>query len=308
MSLIFTLGPMLSITVDGPNSMEEALRKPVHNDCQSSTTKPQVSSFSPFPSKVYGHLHYAKTAGTTINGVLAAKYERVCGTKGYSYDAYQFNKRVERRLRKFNVSSLSEEKAGGNDLVNKSFPDWNRGRVPQRIMDEIGYENCDYVSFENPSMVWNRMNETWNFELHVPCRDPVAHLRSQCNHKGRTFNCQASNLVQEAKKCFVAADRFHPWLPDQHQPHLRNHSIKCFNPIPVQPYLDYMGERLQHKRAPATYIHRSTNKVHANETQCLNDPVVADRVRTLLIEKIPYFEWCHQCMDDPDQNLLFSPS
>jgi hypothetical protein len=42
---------------------------------------------------VYGHVHLGKTAGTTINGELALHFERVCGNKGYSYDAYQFNKR-----------------------------------------------------------------------------------------------------------------------------------------------------------------------------------------------------------------------
>ena len=51
--------------------------------------------------EIFGHLHYAKTAGTEINGLLAAKYERVCGHKGYNYDAYQFNTReAERRKRK----------------------------------------------------------------------------------------------------------------------------------------------------------------------------------------------------------------
>ena len=32
--------------------------------------------------KIIGHLHMAKTAGTEINGELAAHYERVCGNKG----------------------------------------------------------------------------------------------------------------------------------------------------------------------------------------------------------------------------------
>ena len=32
--------------------------------------------------KIIGHLHVAKTAGTEINGELAAHYERVCGHKG----------------------------------------------------------------------------------------------------------------------------------------------------------------------------------------------------------------------------------
>ena len=32
--------------------------------------------------KIIGHLHFAKTAGSTVNGELAAHYERVCGHKG----------------------------------------------------------------------------------------------------------------------------------------------------------------------------------------------------------------------------------
>ena len=33
--------------------------------------------------KIFGHVHMAKTAGSEINGELAAHYERVCGHKGY---------------------------------------------------------------------------------------------------------------------------------------------------------------------------------------------------------------------------------
>ena len=43
------------------------------------------------PDTIFGLLHMAKTAGTTINGQLANQFERVCGNKGWSYDAYQAN-------------------------------------------------------------------------------------------------------------------------------------------------------------------------------------------------------------------------
>ena len=43
------------------------------------------------PSIIYGHVHMAKTAGTEINGMLSMRYERICGTKGYSYDATPTN-------------------------------------------------------------------------------------------------------------------------------------------------------------------------------------------------------------------------
>ena len=47
---------------------------------------------------LYVHIHMAKTAGSFVNGALALKYERVCGKKGYSYDAYQANLRYSRNL------------------------------------------------------------------------------------------------------------------------------------------------------------------------------------------------------------------
>ena len=31
---------------------------------------------------IYGHVHMAKTGGTNVNGILANKFERVCGHKG----------------------------------------------------------------------------------------------------------------------------------------------------------------------------------------------------------------------------------
>lgn len=34
---------------------------------------------------LYGHVHMAKTGGTSINGILANKFERVCGHKGESH-------------------------------------------------------------------------------------------------------------------------------------------------------------------------------------------------------------------------------
>jgi hypothetical protein len=44
--------------------------------------------------KIYGHLHFPKTAGSSLNSLMASKYERVCGNKGYSYDSYQHNSRL----------------------------------------------------------------------------------------------------------------------------------------------------------------------------------------------------------------------
>jgi len=39
------------------------------------------------PPILYGHVHMAKTGGTSLNGIIANKFDHVCGHKGYSYDA-----------------------------------------------------------------------------------------------------------------------------------------------------------------------------------------------------------------------------
>ena len=40
-----------------------------------------IIGYTPY-DKIFGHVHIAKTAGTEINGELAAHFERVCGHKG----------------------------------------------------------------------------------------------------------------------------------------------------------------------------------------------------------------------------------
>ncbi|KAH7624783.1 hypothetical protein NADE_002006 [Nannochloris sp. 'desiccata'] len=50
----------------------------------SSLGRPQYAArvYSVKDSTIYGHVHMAKTAGPTLNGELAARFERVCGHKG----------------------------------------------------------------------------------------------------------------------------------------------------------------------------------------------------------------------------------
>ena len=341
---------------------------------------------------IFGHLHYAKTAGTTINGELAARYERVCGNKGYSYDAYQFNQRVQNQklqLQQQNSSKagvLTVIKAGGNDIIRKSFGNYNRGRIPHNVMDEIGFEDCDYISLEQPWHRWirfanpyrsspqhfdnnnNNINnnnavkdhtnimrddddddeqktrqqrqqqqdeDNWNMELHVPCREPLAHLMSQCNFQHVKFNCSAHNLTQEILHCLVSPKRFAQDLIDLDPQHYndknnnthrtttsktttqedlssRHHPslvLKCFDPFPVQRYLSYMDHYLQPKHRPVAYVHRHSNSVRRKDDECLWKPqyyaTVAKTVRRIMKETLPYYRWCHDCLQDSQRNLLF---
>jgi hypothetical protein len=153
---------------------------------------------------MYGHVHIAKTGGTSINGIFANKFERVCGHKGYSYDAYNDNERAKR----------------GN--VKKY-------RVKPKQMNEIGYENCDYVSNEINWEFWINTFDDGKFhgiqmELHVPCRERIDHLMSQCNFKKLDLDCDApsdEDFFKSVDKCFT-------FLTDRYQHDLKDHfEVKC---------------------------------------------------------------------------------
>ncbi|CAB9498825.1 expressed unknown protein [Seminavis robusta] len=167
---------------------------------------------------VYGHVHMAKTGGTNLNGMLATRYERVCGHKGYSYDAIAHNQRT----REWQAST---EKYGDglytlHDSITQIKPNYNRGRVPPKVMFEIGFQDCDWISLEDPGWrAWphhvlpdlkmattdannddddgndddgndnDATTTTTRLELHVPCRDPVDHLLSMCHYQSIDFDC-----------------------------------------------------------------------------------------------------------------------
>jgi len=81
--------------------------------------------------KIFGHVHMAKTAGTSINGIAANKFERVCGHKGYSYDAYKDNSKA------------------ANIVARGGTPEpKGRSRVMEPTMEDIGFDDCDWVSNE----------------------------------------------------------------------------------------------------------------------------------------------------------------
>jgi len=44
-----------------------------------------------YPNVTFAHIHMAKTGGTVLNEMVANRFERVCGHKGYSFDFYKSN-------------------------------------------------------------------------------------------------------------------------------------------------------------------------------------------------------------------------
>mmetsp|Transcript_1342 Transcript_1342/g.1869 ORF Transcript_1342/g.1869 Transcript_1342/m.1869 type:complete len:147 (-) Transcript_1342:128-568(-) len=144
----------------------------------------------------------------------------------------------------------------------------------------------------------DQLNAT--LELHVPCREPISHLMSQCNYFNKHFHCDAERLDLQVKRCLVQPHRFNLSTFQQNE----NITTKCFNPIPIDGYLDYIGERLEKKRIENDYIHRDTNSPRNKTAECIwyDDELMA-KVKEIMIRDHDYYKFCDQCIGSNDDLL-----
>ena len=219
---------------------------------------------------VYGYVHMAKVAGTNLNGELSMHFERVCGNKGNSYDAFQHNLRVNSSgmtsvLGRTNFKDIYGHKSGGFN---------SRGSFGQDNLLEIGIENCDFIANEGGWPFWTAVAATLGahqrrLELHVPCRDPVDHLMSMCNFHGNEFDCSLrdSDLFKNIDRCLLFMSRFGDGLK-----RVRNIDLRCFdNALTFSEYLPFMSKRLQRKKIEASYVYRTSNEERKRAMECIWD-------------------------------------
>ncbi|KAL7548608.1 hypothetical protein ACHAWF_011880 [Thalassiosira exigua] len=251
---------------------------------------------------MYGHVHMAKTGGTSLNGMLANNFERVCGHKGNSNDAYQANESAKRKAAK------------GMSVAVAGNAKYGRDRVATKTLVETGFEDCDYVSHEAEHAFWiehfgdERFHDV-PMELHVPCRSPVDHLMSQCNHKlslkqtKERFSCSESEeeLKRSIDKCIVFISlRFSLELAE-------HFDVKCYDyEKQFTTYMDLMSQRLQPRRLVSSpYVPRESNKGRNKDEECIwYDEVAFERANRHLLETYDYYKFCNACMGS--QNELTS--
>lgn len=229
-----------------------------------------------------------------MNGVLAMKYQRICGNKGYSYDYFQANKRFNETQKGWlqTQDSVSKTASGVH----------NRGKVPLIIMDEIGYEDCDWVSYEGNPQFWHRFND-WKMpmELHVPCREPIDHLMSQCNYRRKNFQCLENNISKKIKKCMVDPNRrFNLDLTNMSV--YKNIDVKCFDfKRAFTDYIDYMEKFLDSKAITSEYVMRDTNRKRNRTNECVwTDPAIQTEIKHFMKENYDYYSFCNTCLGSQD--------
>ena len=301
---------------------------------QSTTTKSSsllLDSETNSNNIIYGHLHFPKTGGSNLNGRMAATYDNVCGNKGYSYDAYQFNSRGRHNnitIPGHNIDSISEvsknNKKYNNNNNNNGKGKYDRGKVPKGIMNEIGYEDCNYISQEKEWEFWpklinnlnqenennnNNNNSTLTLELHVPCREPIQHLMSMASHFNKKYECDENETKITIQKAIdnvymkrLGDKRFSNKFTNN------NIELKCFTPFPLENYIHYMQDKLHSRRFPVPYYQpRTTNKKHDKSKECIWDSTSDEykqKVTQLLIEKHPYMKFCNECIGSSNELQL----
>jgi len=270
---VFVILTMLSLNVVTVARLK-SLMIGTSSSCTSDVADSRLANETMIP--LFGHAHMAKTAGSEINTVLASRYERVCGNKASS--AW-----VGEQIRRSRKHPSSE--------------------IMYISSHKLGYDDCDYISMEDRANRWNSLAATMGpMEIHIPCRDMVEHVLSQCNFLDRTFHCyeNITRLHEQVDACLIQMYRFpaaHPIIP--------NVTFKCFNPIPVQAYVEYMGQFLQKRKRPVPYHHFEMNRPRNKSIECLQTNALAQaRVRKYLLQTQPYYRYCEACIGSEDDLLL----
>ena len=248
---------------------------------------PDIDTSNPtryiYPDVIFGHVHIAKTGGSSIAGIFSNKYERICSNKGNSQDAYRFNE------------LMKERHLGGRE----------RFGAMKYILRELGFEDCDYISLEHNSNDWISLFPDGKFhnvtvQLHVPCRDPLDHLMSQCNYHKNILKCDASSddeFYESIRNCMMMAEGSR--MSNRYSHKLKVFDLKCFDfKKQFTAYSKHMSSFLQKRRFESgPFIKRETNLPRNKENECLwKRPDLMKKAQRYLLENYEYYQFCKDCL------------
>ena len=243
---------------------------------------PSIPGEYVYPNIMYGHVHMAKTGGTSVNGIFSNKFERVCGNKGHSYNAYSENERAKQ------ITGIVDSEVDG------------------KIVNEIGFEICDYLSLEVNWKFWidkfgDGKSHGIPMELRIPCRDRIDHLMSQCNFRKLELACDASSdeeFFKSVEKCFT-------YLKRRYHHNMGKHfDIKCIDfKKQFTTYIQYMADKLQPRRLESSpFVKRETNRPRNKTNECIWERLdLLEKTKAYLLENVPYYQFCDTCVGSENE-------
>lgn len=240
---------------------------------------------------VYYHAHLAKTAGSSLNRLIARRYYGVCGHKGYSFS-----------------QNFLDEARGKTDSAH---PGYGLDVVHPLRMSEWGFHNCAFITHEIDwetlgtianGTVWYRFGDGSNIsssripltKLLIPCRDPVSHLLSQCNHAGKNFTKLSSSLGNCSAviaSCSVGWGRYD------------NRLLQYFDKIVLFKYDDFdsviqfLDQSLPKRlfglaQSSSTFFRSNKDRINSNEVFTPQCP--EQELREALLQAWSYYDLCSE--------------
>jgi hypothetical protein len=252
---------------------------------------------------IFFHAHLAKTAGSTLNRLVARRYYGVCGHKGYSF-----------------AQKYSDETHGRTDSAHPGF---GLDRVHPDRMNEWGWHNCALISDEVP---WQRLgniaNDTvWYMDgpnissaripqtkLLVPCRDPVDHILSQCNFVNQNF----SKLATSLGNCSSVIDRCKvQWNRYDHRLLSYFDKVVLFQYDKLDSVIQHLDESLP-KRVfdldDSSLAFYRTNKDRVKESEIFTPQCSEGELREALLQAWSYYRLCDAFLDATTWNEYDAPT
>lgn len=316
---------------------------PFKNITQNDDTNSFTTNGYQMQEKIFGHLHFMKTGGSSLNGMLALNYERVCGHKGWSFDSYLFNERAnnttdwllikdsitiaENYNRRKQAKLAERDRRKGhrntdrariprNQTRNRNRLDenatshirniklFNRGRVPIFIGDERGYHDCDYISEERPWTFWKDLPSKL-FNTPIELHVPC---REKVDHLMSFCNMKKKQFNCSSKDLAMETKSCLLAMERFNKSlfDVPNLELKCYDyKLQFTKYMEMMTSKLQKKRFQSKFVHRETNRPRDKSLECIwKEPQIKAKVEQILLEK-EYFHFCDACIKSTD-NLFYN--
>jgi len=245
----------------------------------------------------FGHLHFMKTAGTSLNNIMARRYHGVCGHKGYSFD-----QEIEPVFRQADDPNPYYRKLGFG-------PD----RVRIQIMVARGFQNCALVSHEMDWQIW--INTTALFKnltkvLLIPYREPVDHFLSICNHHGIHVSSLLKNGCSDYDKCLQKnMDRFSDQLFDIFD------KVIIYDYDDIHSLINLLDNYMPRRILELSQKHRFSSGRNISEDKILRDQTNSGAelilgkceiktLRRLLRARVRFFEFAEQHKNEKRLTIL----
>ena len=109
----------------------------------------------------------------TVANVKVTTYQLA----GHTFDSYKNNQRAQDWIQDNPGKSLHDNTVHDKVtaiLSDKAKQDFNRGNVPVEFMQEVGFEDCDWISIDNQFgfSMWEPIVQDlypYPVQFHVPC-------------------------------------------------------------------------------------------------------------------------------------------